>query len=96
MNLKRLGRFLGVIAAVAMLAMVIQGCSSSGGDSGAEQDLQDQLDALQGDVDGALMGLDDTTLGDLRTMYDALMAAVDDRSDGLGRRRHRRESADHV
>lgn len=40
MNLKKLGSMLGVVAAVAMLAMVLQGC---GGDDGVKQSLHDQV-----------------------------------------------------
>ena len=45
MNLKKLGRTLWVIAAVAILAMVLQGCG--GDDNGVSQDQQDNLDLLQ-------------------------------------------------
>ena len=74
MNLKRLGRFLGVIAAVAMLAMVVQGCSSSGGDNNS---VQQDLDALQDAVDMALNGTDAMTVAELRTMYNTLMTNYD-------------------
>ena len=45
MNLKKLGRTLWVIAAVAIMAMVLQGCG--GDDNGVSQDQQDNLDLLQ-------------------------------------------------
>ena len=40
MNLRKLGRTLWVLAAVAMLAMVLQGC---GGDDGVDQSMHDQV-----------------------------------------------------
>ena len=50
MNLRKLGRMLGVIAAVAILAMVLQGC---GGDSD-DGISQDMYDTLRTDYDAAL------------------------------------------
>ena len=51
MNLKRTGRKFGFVAAVAMLAMVLQGCGSDGDGSGISQDM---YDALQADYDQAV------------------------------------------
>ena len=50
MNLKRLGRMSGIIAAVAMLAMVLQGC---GGDDNGSNISQDMYDALQAEANAA-------------------------------------------
>ena len=51
MNLNKFGRWSGIVVAVAMLAMVLQGCG--GDDNGADQDMRDQLAMLQGDLDAA-------------------------------------------
>ena len=51
MNLNKFGRWSGIVVAVAMLAMVLQGCG--GDDNGADQDLSDQLAMLQGELDAA-------------------------------------------
>ena len=55
MNLKKLGRTFWVIAAVAIMAMVLQGC---GGDDGVNptthEDLQDMYDELKDDYDQAV------------------------------------------
>ena len=56
MNLDKLGRTLGVIAAVAILAMVLQGCGGDSG-SGISQDMYDTLmmerDSLNEELDAA-------------------------------------------
>ena len=52
MNLKKLGRTLWIVAAVAMLAMVLQGCSSDDG-SGISQDMYNALQAEKKAADDA-------------------------------------------
>ena len=54
MNLKKLGRMSGVIAAVAMLAMVLQGCGGGDDNNSVEQDLREQLEAATAERDAAL------------------------------------------
>ena len=55
MNLKRTGRMFGFVAAVAMLAMVLQGCGSDGDGSGISQDMYDALQAELDDAEAAQM-----------------------------------------
>ena len=55
MDLKRMGRISGFVAAVAMLAMVLQGCGGDGNGSGISQDM---YDALQADYDQAVVDRD--------------------------------------
>ena len=66
MNLKKSGRWLGVVAAVAMLAMVLQGCGSDGG-SGISQDMYDTLEMDR-----------DSLQSQLATANTNLMAAQDE------------------
>ena len=53
MNLKKLGRTLGMVAAVAIMAMVLQGCGGDDDNSSVEQDLRAQIEDLQGDLTAA-------------------------------------------
>ena len=55
MNLKKLGRMSGMVAAVAMLAMVLQGC---GGDDNGSNVSQDMYDSLKADYDKAVADRD--------------------------------------
>ena len=55
MNLNKFGRWSGIVAAVAMLAMVLQGC---GGDDSGSGITQDMYDALQADYDDAVADRD--------------------------------------
>ena len=50
MNLKKLGRTLGMVAAVAIMAMVLQGCGGDDDNSSVEQDLRAQIETLQGQL----------------------------------------------
>ena len=71
MNLKKLGRTFWVIAAVAIMAMVLQGC---GGDDGVNptthEDLQDLYDQLKEDYDQAVEDRDAAQMA-LGSMDDA-------------------------
>ena len=60
MNLNKFGRWSGIVAAVAMLAMVLQGC---GGDDSGSGISQDMLDALQADYDQAVADRDAAMAG---------------------------------
>ncbi len=84
MNLDKLGRTLGVIAAVAILAMVLQGC---GGDDGVSQSMHDQVvmdrDDLQGMLDTANQRVTDLE-GELEDEQDEnsdLMTQLQDAKD---------------
>ena len=55
MNLKKLGKMSGMVAAVAMLAMVLQGC---GGDDNGSNVSQDMYDSLKADYDKAVADRD--------------------------------------
>ena len=50
MNLKKSGRTGMLIAAVAMLAMVLQGCGGGGGDDSAARDLAALNEAAMGQL----------------------------------------------
>ena len=77
MNLKKLGRTFWVIAAVAIMAMVLQGC---GGDDGVSQGMHDnvvseneelkmQVQTLQGQLDALPSSADVTQLrNDLKAL----------------------------
>lgn len=79
MNLKKLGRTFWVIAAVAIMAMVLQGCGGDdNGDGGISQSMYDQVvaerDDLQDDVD-ALQGQVSTLQGQVSAFLTALSAS---------------------
>ena len=84
MNLDKLGRTLGVIAAVAILAMVLQGC---GGDDGVSQSMHDQVvmdrDDLQGMLDTAKQRVTDLEgqLEDEQDENSDLMTQLQDAKD---------------
>ena len=83
MNLKKLGRTFWVIAAVAIMAMVLQGC---GGDDGVSQGMHDnvvseneelkmQVETLQGQLDALPSSAEVTALrNDLQALLNALNA----------------------
>ena len=82
MNLDKLGRTLGVIAAVAILAMVLQGCGGDSG-SGISQDMYDTLMMERDEAQGRVTELEaqigaevDPALGSLRNMLAAANADV--------------------
>ena len=95
MNLDKLGRTLGVIAAVAILAMVLQGCGGDNG-SGISQDmydtlmmekenLQDMYDTLmmeKEDLEGQIGMIDDDAAG--TSLYAQLNAAKAEVADLKG------------
>ncbi len=81
MNLKKLGRALGIVAAATMLAMVLQGCSGS--DSGVSQDLYDMSQADLEAANAALQAAQDAAAAaaaaaaaDLKAAQDAAAAAA--------------------
>ena len=75
MDLKRMGRISGFVAAVAMLAMVLQGCGSDGdGGSGISQDM---YDALQADYDEAVADRDVAMAAQMAAMEAQTMAETE-------------------
>ena len=76
MNLNKFGRWSGIVAAVAMLAMVLQGC---GGDDGGSGISQDMYDALQADYDAAVADRDAAMAGQMDAQ--AAQAAAEARRD---------------
>ena len=75
MNLKKSGRILWIVAAVAMLAMVLQGC---GGDDGVSpsthDDLQSDYNALKADYDALVEMVG--AMGDDANMEGSLYAQI--------------------
>ena len=75
MDLKRMGRISGFVAAVAMLAMVLQGCGSDGdGGSGISQDM---YDSLQADYDAAVADRDAAMAAQMAAMEAQTMAETE-------------------
>ena len=82
MNLRKLGRTFWVIAAVAIMAMVLQGCG--GDDDGVSQSLHDDVvmerDELQEDL-GDLQGMLDAANADVTRLEGELEDEQGDNSD---------------
>ena len=79
MNLNKYGRWSGIVAAVAMLAMVLQGC---GGDDGGSGISQDMYDALQADYDQAVSDRDAAMAARMAAM-EAQMTAETERDAAM-------------
>ena len=75
MNLKKFGRMSGIIAVVAMLAMVLQGCG--GDDNGVDQDLRDTIAGLEAQVESLETERDDAVIAKTQAEADKTQAEAD-------------------